>query len=168
MLPQTRIGALLHTDHLATIETLQAVDEMLEKHRKAKNPPAIEGEVKELLQRLSKTMRAEVEKHFGFEENHLFTVFLNHGETGMVNILLQEHKTILPLALSLADKADKALEGGFSDVSWAEFRSQGGELVERELFHIQKEEMGMLAAISYLVTPDWDANLAETYEQTVR
>jgi hypothetical protein len=49
----------------------------------------------------------------------------------------------------------------------ARFRDAGAELVEREIFHIQKEEMGLLAAISALVDRDTDARLAETYRQTV-
>ena len=49
-----------------------------------------------------------------------------------------------------------------------QFRDTGGELVEREIFHIQKEEMGLLAAISALLDEAEDTALAETYRQTVR
>ena len=164
MMNQTRIGALLHKDHMATVETLQALDDLLHRHR---TPPVVAGDVGEVLARLKSTLRAEVEKHFGFEENHLFPVFIAQGETGIVMMLTQEHRAILPLATQIADGSEQALTDGFDDESWKAFRAAGAELVEREMFHIQKEEMGLLSAISALVDPTTDASLAETYTQVV-
>jgi hemerythrin-like domain-containing protein len=164
MMTQTQIGALLHQDHMATIETLQALEELLGRHRKT---PDVDEDLRFALKRLARTLKAEVEKHFGFEENHLFPVFVEQGETGIVMMLTHEHRSILPLALQVADIATEAQEKGFTDESWANFRDAGGELVEREIFHIQKEEMGLLAAISALVEPDVDAQLADTYRQVV-
>lgn len=164
MMTQTRLGALLHKDHMATVETLQALDEMLHRNKAA---PVVAGEVCDVLTRLKSTLRAEVEKHFGFEENHLFPVFIAQGETGIVMMLTQEHRAILPLATGIADQSEQALTDGFSDESWKAFRAAGAELVEREMFHIQKEEMGLLSAISALVDPTTDANLAEVYTQVV-
>lgn len=164
MLNQTQIGALLHQDHMSTIETLQGLEELLGKHRKT---PVVDDDLRFQLKRLARTLKAEVEKHFGFEENHLFPVFVEQGETGIVMMLTHEHRSILPLALQVADIAVAAQEQGFTDETWRNFRDAGGELVEREIFHIQKEEMGLLAAISALVEPEVDARLADTYRQVV-
>lgn len=164
MMMQTQIGALLHEDHMATIETLQALEEFLGRHRA---PPVVDGAAKDFLKRLSSTLREEVEKHFGFEENHLFPVFLERGESGIVMMLTHEHRTILPLAVQVADMADAAAEAGFAEHTWRDFHDTGSELVEREIFHVQKEEMGLLAAISALVNPEVDARLAETYRQVL-
>lgn len=165
MLTQTQTGALLHEDHMATIEMLQKLEEFLGRNRAA---PAAAGEVKDFLQGLARTLREEVESHFGFEEGHLFPVFTQRGETGIVMMLTMEHRTILPLAVQVADLAAAAAEAGrFDDQSWRDFKDSGAELVEREIFHIQKEEMGLLAAISALVDRETDAQLAETYRQTV-
>lgn len=158
------IGALLHEDHMATIETLQALEEFLRTHRKA---PAPTDEVKGFLRHLAKTLREEVESHFAFEEGHLFPVFVQRGETGIVMMLTHEHRTILPLATQVAELASAAAEGGFDEQAWRDFSDSGVELVEREIFHVQKEEMGLLAAISALVDADTDARLAEVYKQTV-
>ena len=66
------------------------------------------------------------------------------------------------------EEVDRAAQAaGFTDETWRNFRDAGGELVEREIFHIQKEEMGLLAAISALVEPEVDTRLAETYRQVV-
>jgi hemerythrin-like domain-containing protein len=164
MMTQTRIGGLLHDDHMETVETLQALDDILHRNR---DVPAVSGDVAAVLARLQKTLRAEVEKHFGFEENHLFPVFIAQGETGIVMMLTGEHRTILPLATEIADRSEQALANGFDADGWKAFRAAGSELVEREMFHIQKEEMGLLAAISALVDPATDAKLAEIYVQVV-
>lgn len=164
MLTQTQTGSLLHHDHMTTIETLQTLDAFIGEHRKA---PALTAEVEGFLRRLAKTLRDEVERHFGFEENHLFPVFVAQGETGIVMMLTQEHRAILPLAVQVADLASGASAGGFTDQDWRDFRDAGAELVEREIFHIQKEEMGLLAAISALVDPAVDARLAQTYRALV-
>jgi hemerythrin-like domain-containing protein len=164
MLTQTRIGALLHEDHMSTIETLKALEEFLGRHRAA---PKIDEAAKTFLSHLASTLREEVEKHFGFEENHLFPVFVARGETGIVMMLTHEHRTILPLAVQVAELAVAAAEAGFDAQSWLDFADAGSELVEREIFHVQKEEMGLLSAISALVDPEVDAQLAETYRQVV-
>lgn len=161
MLSQSRTGALLHEDHMETVEMLQGLEELIGRHR---TPPAPDGALRDRLGKLEATIRDEVEKHFGFEENHLFPVFTALGETGIVMMLTHEHRSILPLALQVADLAAAAREGGFDAAGWRDFCDAGRELVEREIFHIQKEEMGLLAAISALVDPDTDARLAETYQ----
>lgn len=164
MLTNSKTGALLHEDHMATIECLQNLDEFL---RRNKGAPNLDDKGKSFLSGLSGTLRGEVESHFGFEEGHLFPLFERKGETGIVMMLTMEHRAILPLAIEVADLAAKAVEHGFDDADWRSFRDCGMELVEREIFHIQKEEMGLLAAISALLDPTEDDHLAQTYEQTV-
>ncbi|MBC7954109.1 MAG: hemerythrin domain-containing protein [Rhodospirillaceae bacterium] len=164
MLSQTKIGTLLHEDHMSTIETLQELEEFLGRNKSA---PKLDDTARAFLTGLAATLREEVEKHFGFEENHLFPVFIARGETGIVMMLTQEHRAILPLAVQVAELATIAAASGFDAQNWLDFRDAGSELVEREIFHVQKEEMGLLAAISALVAPDVDARLAETYAQVV-
>lgn len=166
MLMQTQTGALLHEDHMATIASLQQLEEFLGRNRK---PPAVDATVAGFLRDLSNTLRSEVESHFGFEENHLFPEFTSRGETGIVMMLTMEHRTILPLAVQVAELAAQAAEAGaFAEQAWRDFADCGAELVEREIFHVQKEEMGLLAAISALLDADADARLAEIYRQTVK
>jgi len=161
---QTQTGALLHQAHMTTIEALQALEEFLGANRKI---PARSDAVTAQLRTLGATLRSEVESHFAFEENHLFKAFIARGETGIVTMLTHEHRTILPLALQVAEAAEAAAEAGFTDGAWDEFKETGAELIEREVFHIQKEEMGLLSAISALVGPEADADLAEIYRREV-
>lgn len=165
MLLQSQTGALLHQDHMTTIETLQGLEELLGAHRK---PPAVDETLAARLTALAATLRAEVESHFAFEEGHLFPVFVGKGENGIVMMLTHEHRSILPMAVRVADLAEQAAAQGFDEQAWRDFRDTGIELIEREIFHIQKEEMGLLAAISALLDEAEDARLAQTYRDTVK
>jgi iron-sulfur cluster repair protein YtfE (RIC family) len=157
------LASLLHEDHMATVQSLQSLDEVLHRHR---GVPAA-GTDREVFERLSKVLRAEVEKHFGFEENHLFPEFVAQGETGIVMMLTHEHRAILPLATRVADLAEKSLANGFAEADWKDFAASGRELIEREMFHIQKEEMGLLSAVAALIDSATDARLAEIYKREV-
>ncbi len=161
MMGQTQTGALLHNDHVATIQALQSLEGFLLRN---KRPPDVKDEaVRKALQSLIDTLTNEVGRHFGFEEEHLFPLLAERGESGIGEFLMSEHATILPLANEVAESARKGLDEGFDEAGWKRFHAAGLELVEREIFHIQKEEMGLLAAISMLVDPAADAELAEKY-----
>jgi iron-sulfur cluster repair protein YtfE (RIC family) len=163
MMVQTETGALLHTDHVATIQALQTLEGFLARNARKAPDAAGDEAVRKALQSLIDTLSNEVGRHFGFEEEHLFPLLAERGEAGIGEFLKQEHATILPLAEEVAATARTALAQGFTDESWRRFHAAGLELVEREIFHIQKEEMGLLAAISMLVDPAADRELAERF-----
>lgn len=163
MMLQTETGALLHNDHVATIQALQSLEGFLVRQTSKRPPNTADAGVRKALQSLIDTVVNEVDRHFGFEEQHLFPLLAEKGEGGIGEFLKQEHATILPLATDLAEAARAALDTGFEPDGWRRFHAAGLELVEREVFHIQKEEMGLLAAISMLVDAESDRRLAETY-----
>ncbi|HYG87570.1 MAG TPA: hemerythrin domain-containing protein [Azospirillum sp.] len=161
----SRIGQLLHADHLTTLGTLQGLEELLVRQG-AQAPDLKRAEVRDSLEKLVGVVKGEVGRHFGFEENHLFPVLAEAGQVGMTMLLISEHRVILPVAEAAAKLAEEALvAGAFTPEAWAEFREAGMEFCERELFHIQKEEMGLLAAVAALIEPEADAALAETFER---
>ncbi|WP_448191049.1 hemerythrin domain-containing protein [Azospirillum sp. sgz301742] len=160
----SRIGQLLHADHLTTLGTLQELEGLLVRQG-LKVPNLKDAEVRGALEALVGVVKDEVSRHFGFEEGHLFPALAEAGQVGMTMMLISEHRAILPVAEVAADLAEGALAAGaFSPEDWAEFREAGLEFCERELFHIQKEEMGLLAAVAALIGPDADAKLAEIFE----
>lgn len=160
----SRIGQLLHTDHLTTLGTLQGLEELLVRQG-GQAPDLKRAEVRDALGKLVAVVKGEVGRHFGFEENHLFPVLAEAGQVGMTMLLISEHRAILPVAQVAGDLAEEALAtGSFTPEAWTEFRENGLEFCERELFHIQKEEMGLLAAIAALVDADTDTKLAETFQ----
>ena len=163
---KTEIAALLHEEHMHTVAALQNLEEFLTNQTAKRVPDAGRAEVQAVLVGLVATIAAEVGRHFGFEENHLFPVLVDRGEAGIAAFLAEEHAVILPLAQGLAELAAKAMsDGAFTADGWAAFHRAGLELCEREIFHIQKEEMGLLAAISMYVDAEADRQLAAIYER---
>jgi hemerythrin-like domain-containing protein len=163
---KTEIAALLHAEHMHTVEALQDLEEFLANQTARRVPDARTAEVRGILSGLIATVAAEVGRHFAFEEDHLFPLLLEKGEGGIAALLTEEHAAILPLAQGLAGRAAKAMaDGGFTAEGWTSFHAQGMELCEREISHIQKEEMGLLAAIATYVDADTDRNLAALYQK---
>jgi hemerythrin-like domain-containing protein len=161
----SKTGQLLHDDHLRTIATLQKLEEFLIKQTSKRVPDTADEGVKKVLKDVASGIDDEITRHFGFEEGHLFPALAAAGESGMTEFLMSEHATIRPVAQELGKRARAAIEAGFSEASWKEFHALGLEMVEREVFHIQKEEMGLLAAINAMLDEDTDARLAMTFGQ---
>ena len=126
---KTEIAELLHAEHMHTIEVLQTLEEFLANQTVRRIPDVGEAEVHGILDGLIVTIAAEVGRHFGFEENHLFPVLVERGEAGIAAFLTEEHATILPLAEDLAERASKAMvEGAFTAEGWSAFHAVGREL----------------------------------------
>ncbi len=156
----SKVGQLLHQDHVQAIALLQKLEEFLI-GQTSKRPPDTKNDViVKLLNDVATIIDDEITRHFGFEEEHLFPTLAEAGETGMTAFLAHEHGMIRPVAQELGALARVALADGFTPDSWKQFHSLGLEMVEREIFHIQKEEMGLLSAISALLDPMTDAELA--------
>lgn len=161
----SQVGRLLHTDHLATLDALQKLESFLVKNG-AKKPPAMDdASVRAMLELIKGIVTREVGCHFGFEEEHLFPALAEAGQVGMTMLLKSEHAAILPVAQEIGGLTETALSGNaFAAGDWQRFHELGMELLEREMFHIQKEEMGLLAAINALIDDETDAKLARIFE----
>lgn len=157
---QRHVSRSLHEDHLATIAILERLETLLGRYRVTKPPDATEPEIAALLKDLNRVIDAEIGTHFAFEEEFVFPRFAEAGESEMGNVLIEEHKAILPLATHLTEAAHDALASGFSSELWRRFHGIGAELVERLVSHIQKEEMGLLPALDDLLDDEADGALA--------
>lgn len=155
----------LHEDHLATLAMLERLEKLLQRHGPRQVPPVQDAAVAETLGDLAGVLSREVDAHFAFEEAHLFTRLEALGESGIPFMLRGEHDIIRPLARRLGDLAREAQDGGFDANSWAEFRDRAEEILEREIFHIQKEEMGFLPALDQIIPADEDEALLAAYGQ---
>lgn len=159
-----RICRDLHADHMATIQLLERLEEALSRFGPKSLPGADDVDFSALLADLSAAMKREISTHFAFEEEHLFSRIQALGDTPMLTILQDEHDIIRPLALRVTEAEETAQQSGFTAESWAAFYDLGLELVERETFHIQKEEMGFLPLLDQIVDPADDEPLAQGFE----
>lgn len=159
------ITKALHRDHQNTLALLERLEAALARLNPAIPPAADDAQVRALLSDLKTVLEAEVKGHFAFEEEHLFPRFAAEIDPGITNMLLGEHEIIRPLATALVEAARQALASGFDAPAWAKFHADALELVEREVFHIQKETMGFLPALEQIIEQAEDAELAMAYAE---
>jgi len=159
------ITKALHRDHVATLALLEKLETELNRQGNTTAPAADDPGMRGLLSELIAVLEADVKGHFAFEESRLFPIFSEYVDPGIPTMLLEEHEIIRPLAEELLADARQALESGFNADTWSTFHARGLELVEREVFHIQKEEMGFLPALEQVLESDDDAELSMAYSE---
>jgi hemerythrin-like domain-containing protein len=161
-----RISQTLHEEHRATVELLERLEHLMTQHRRGA-PDIGDPAVKRLLSDLATGMADEVQRHFDFEERHLFAYLDTIGDSAIGAHLTDEHSAMRPLGTRLVEMAHSAAERGFDEAAWAEFRRAGGELCERMLAHIQKEEMALLPLCEESMDAETEARLCQEYAEAV-
>ncbi len=162
----SQIAQLLHEEHQRTIDLMNRLEEVTT-GRGAKTPPgADDATAISLLADLHAELEATTEHHFAFEEENIFPVLVAAGDTGIPEILGREHELLRELSGQLLPLVDNARDGGMSNGDWDEFRQLALELVEVQISHIQKEEMGLLPALSHLFEPEEESELVMRYAET--
>ncbi len=159
-----RVLQVLHDEHLTTLGLLDRFDRLLKKVKSSAPPEKGDEETALLLADVIANMKDEAKRHFNFEEENLFPRFSTLADPGIPAMLRAEHDAIRPLARKLVELGGQARADGFSAESWREFHQIGRELIEREAFHVQKEEMGFLPALDQMLSPDDAQKLAEIYD----
>lgn len=155
----------LHKDHMTTLQLLERLEAALSPKSAQQPPDTGDMALRDLLTEVASVLQAEVTSHFAFEEENLFPRFSEQLESFVPEMLLGEHEIIRPLANQLVDLARQALEQGFDAQSWAAFREAGLEIAEREVFHVQKEEMGFLPGLEQILDEDESTRLNVAYLQ---
>jgi hemerythrin-like domain-containing protein len=161
-----RISQTLHEEHRATVALMERLEQLLVRNRRG--PPEIGAPgVAQLLSELSTGVEAEVERHFAFEENHLFAYLEAIGDEAIGAHLTDEHAAMRPIGVALAALARKAAAEGFDAERWEDFKRLGQELCERMLAHVQKEEMALLPLLEETMDADAEVRLYQEYVENV-
>ncbi|PWC40188.1 hemerythrin domain-containing protein [Azospirillum sp. TSO22-1] len=160
----TQIGRLLHEDHERCLNAVQNLEALLARQGPSKPADPSDPAVRSVLVAAKGVLAQETATHFAFEEDHLFPLLAEVGEQAMILTLKSEHDAIAPLADDIVSLfADGLKAGFFTREQWNDVYTLGMELAERQIFHVQKEELGLLAGIGMMIEPDVDSRLAETY-----
>jgi hemerythrin-like domain-containing protein len=159
----SRLSQILHDEHCATVVLMERLERLLARHKPASPPDVGDRSVAQLLHDLAASLEAEVERHFAFEEAHLFVYLNAAGDDEISAHLSDEHVAIRPLGARIATLGREAVHRGFDPSTWEEFRRVGRELCERLLAHIQKEEMALLPLLDESLDPESEARLLEQY-----
>ena len=157
-----RISQTLHEEHRATVALMERLDRLIASNRR-RPPDGTEPATAQLLRDLASGVEAEINHHFDFEEQYLFTYLQTIGDEAIGAHLTDEHLAMRPLGHRLAALAREGVASGFDEASWTEFRQLGQELCERMLAHVQKEEMALLPLIEESMDAEMEARLYEEY-----
>jgi hemerythrin-like domain-containing protein len=158
-----RISQTLHDEHAATVALMEQLEQMLARGRRGGPPDKADGNVARLLSDLAVGLEAEVERHFAFEENHIFTYLEAIGDAGIGEHLTNEHAAIRPISARVATIARAAATNGFAPAEWEEFNRLAQDLSDRILTHVQKEEAALLPVIEENMDPETEARLYQEY-----
>ncbi len=153
----------LHEEHMAVLALLERMENFLTARSESAPPEDDEESLADLLEAVASSLEGEISHHYSFEEQELFPRFEMYSEPGIPMMLRDEHDMIRPVAKRLAELAREAKAGGFTAETWAEFHRSGLEMVEREVFHVQKEEMGFLPALDQMLPADSSPELEKIY-----
>jgi hemerythrin-like domain-containing protein len=153
----------LHEEHRANLDLLGRVEQAL-----ARAPRGIAGHpdpvaLVKLVAALGQHLAQDVERHFGFEERELFTRMNEAGDGDIASLLQDEHEAIRAVSVELQPLIQAATAGTLDAAGWEALKRGALELVERQVAHIQKEEMALLPALDDLLDDDTDRELAFAY-----
>ena len=155
----------LHEEHRANLALLGRIEAALGRapHRPTDTTSAPAAELARLIGALQRQIEHDVERHFGFEERELFSRMADAGENDIATLLAEEHDAIRDLAAELLPLTRAFADGSLDDAGWQALARGALELVERQVSHIQKEEMALLPMLEDLLDDDTDRQLAMDY-----
>ncbi len=157
------IDAMLHEDHVATLDIINKLEVRIGNGKWDRRlEPSVPSD-RLLLEALIAMMDSEVRHHLPFEEKELFPKLDDFGFEDVTGMLFDEHEAIRSLIASLRPLSDAALAGGFREDSWKAFHGFLADLAGLVIFHIQKEEMGIISRLRMLLGPDECQEMASTY-----
>ncbi|HRN75035.1 hemerythrin domain-containing protein [Ottowia sp.] len=152
-----QIARLLTEEHRGQLDLLGRVEAAMAGRK------TDEAVLRELAKALHQQVEHDVGRHFDFEENELFTRMEESGEGDIAGLLADEHAAIRDVAEELLPLAAAAIEGSLDADGWDALRRTALEMVERQVAHIQKEEMALLPLLDDLLDDETDAMLAMEY-----
>ncbi|HUT49806.1 MAG TPA: hemerythrin domain-containing protein [Alphaproteobacteria bacterium] len=156
------VSRIMHEEHMAVVALLERLERFIAGNRAAP-PDTDDPATARLLGALTAAIQGEIKNHFAFEEAEIFPRLDEGGPSGMTSILMEEHGVIAPAGERIAEIARAARTDGFSEASWREFCQTGLDFAERLTSHIDKEEMGLIAAIESVLDEETDLALTSSY-----
>jgi len=157
----TQTSHALHEDHRAILDLLGRCEQALVRAPRgdAARPP----ELVKLMAQLGQSLTQDIEHHFGFEERELFPRLIEAGDGGIAALLREEHEAIRAVAEELLPLSRQAEAGTLDAAGWEALKRSALEMTERQVSHIQKEEMALLPILDDLLDEETDRQLAFDY-----
>lgn len=151
----------LHEEHRANLDLLGRAEQALARAPRGDGPR--EPELIKLVVALARSLEQDIGRHFGFEEKELFPRMAEAGDGEIAMLLTEEHEAIREVAEELLPLTRAAAAGTLDGAGWDALKRGALELVERQVAHIQKEEMALLPLLDDLLDDETDRQLAFDY-----
>ncbi len=145
------VDRILHNEHMATLDIINRLEVRIGNGKWARRLDIAVPADKTLLEELIAMMESEVRHHLPFEEKVIFPKLDEVGFEDITNMLFDEHEAIRSLVSSIRPIANDALSGGFQEDKWTIFYQLLADLASIIVFHIQKEEMGVISRLQMLI-----------------
>lgn len=114
---------------------------------------------------VARAVANEVGRHFRFEEEQLFARLAAAGEGDLVDLLLDEHRTINRVAADMLPLLFAASTGRLDAAQFAVLKPVALEFAERLEAHIHKETAALLPAVDNVLDDAVDREIALAYAQ---
>lgn len=157
----TQTSHALHEDHRAILDLLGRAEQALV--RAPRGDGARTPDLMKLMAALGRSLEHDIDRHFGFEERELFPRLNQAGDGAIAALLFEEHEAIRAVAQELLPLASAAAAGSLDAAGWDALKRDALEMVERQVAHIQKEEMALLPILDDLLDDETDRQLAFDY-----
>lgn len=151
----------LHEEHRANLDLLGRAEQALARAPRGDGPR--EPELLKLVGALARSLQQDIDRHFTFEEKELFPRMSDAGDGEIAMLLTEEHEAIREVAEELLPLTRAAAAGTLDGAGWDALKRGALELVERQVAHIQKEEMALLPLLDDLLDDETDRQLAFDY-----
>jgi len=157
----TQTVRMLDEEHRAHLDLLGRLEQAIAR------APSATPDLASLLAQFARAMEHDIERHFRFEEEHLFPRLAEVEDGAILALMCEEHDAIRDVVSELLPLVRDLAGGRIDEESWDRLRMVTLELVERQVSHIQKETMAVLPMLEDVLDPDSDAELALGYAEAV-
>jgi hemerythrin-like domain-containing protein len=156
-----QVSHALDTEHRSNLDLLGRLEHAC---ALASRPGAKRGpDFARLAAEFVRLIEHDTAQHFDFEEQELFPRLAAAGEGDIAALLQEEHDAIRAVAAEILPLARAAAAATLDDRGFEQFRQKTGEMVERQVAHIQKETMALLPMLDDLLDDETDRALSFAY-----
>ena len=156
------IGEAIHREHLHTLALGNAIEARIFAERDRPLDPKNAADAA-FIDDLLAAIDTEIDRHFRFEEEVLFPKVNDAGLQEVTAMLVEEHAMIRTMADDLRSLARSARASGPDPAQWTQFRDIAMDFIHATMFHIQKEEMGVIRTLSMTIGADASRAMAADY-----
>ena len=161
------VDRMLHDEHVASLDIINRLEVRIGNGKWANHLDTTVPADRHLLEQLVSMMNSEVQHHLPFEEKELFPKLDELGFEDITGMLFDEHEAIRSLAKAVIPAANEALSNGFNEDKWSKFFDNIAELIGIIIFHVQKEEMGVISRLEMLLGAESCREMAVVYRNFI-